>query len=85
MDTDNPNMNNAVHDKHEWWEAKKAEHHARQEKMSAEEKMASNDAFEDLSTEFDAVTDWTEANWDLFTAKVSKWWNAGEIKADETI
>lgn len=85
MDTDTPNMNNAAHDKKEWWEAKKAEHQARTEKMNAEEKMAANDGFENFSKEFDAATDWTEANWDLFTAKVSKWWNAGETEVDKAI
>jgi len=82
---DNPNMNNATHDRREWWEAQKVEHQARLEKMDAEERMAANNAFQDFGTEFDATTDWTDATWDQFKAKLSKWWNAGETKVDESI
>lgn len=85
MDTDNPNLNNAAHDRKEWWEAKKAEHAARVEKMDAEKRMEANDAFNSLSEEFDAAGDWTEASWDEFIAKVQAWWNEGEVKTDEAI
>jgi len=85
MENDNPNMNNAAHDRKEWWEAKKAEHEARIEKMDASERLAANDAFKNFSEEFDAATDWTEASWDQFTAKLSKWWNAGETNVDEAV
>ena len=82
---DNPNLNNAGHDRKEWWSAKKAEHEARLEKMDAEKRLAANDAFNNFSKEFDAATDWTDASWNQFTAKVSKWWNVGEIKVDNSI
>ena len=85
MDTDNPNLNNAAHDRREWWEAKRAEHTARMEKMDAEQRMEHNDAFDNFSEEFDAATDWTEASWDQFKAKVEGWWNKGEVKTDEAI
>jgi hypothetical protein len=85
MDTDNPNLNNAAHDRKEWWEAKKAEHAARVEKMDAEKRMEANDAFNNFSEEFDAAGDWTESSWDEFKAKVQAWWNEGEVKTDEAI
>lgn len=85
METDTPNINNAAHDNMEWWNAKKAEHKARIATMKAEEKMATNDAFQDLSTEVEGAAEWTEAQWDGFKAKVSKWWNAGEVAVDESI
>jgi len=85
MNMDNRNINDASHDRKEWWEAKKAEHEARLEKMDAEKRLAANDAFKNFSEEFDAATDWTAASWDQFKAKVSKWWNEGEIEADKTI
>ena len=53
--------------------------------MDAEKRLAANDAFNNFSKEFDAATDWTDASWNQFTAKVSKWWNAGEIKVDNSI
>ncbi len=85
MDNDNPNLNNAAHDRKEWFESKKAEHQARVEKMEASEKMEANNGWQNFSDEFDAATDWTDASWDEFTAKVGKWWNAGEVKVDESI
>ena len=85
MDTDNPNLNNATHDRVEWWNAKKAEFEAKLEKMDAERRLKANDAFKDFGEEFDAATDWTEAEWDQFKAKVSQWWNSAEIAADEAI
>ena len=85
MDTDNPNVNNAAHDKKEWWEAKKAEQAARVEKMDAERRMEANDAFENLNKEFEAAGDWTEASWDEFKAKAQALWNEGEVNGDEAI
>jgi len=85
MNMDNPNMNVAGHDRKEWWDAKKAEHDARLQKMDAEERLAANDAFKNFSEEYDAATDWTDASWDQFKAKISKWWNAGEIEVDKSI
>ncbi len=85
MDIDNPNINDTSHDRKEWWDAKKAEHEARLEKMDAEERLAANDAFKNFSEEFDAATQWTEASWDQFTAKVSKGWNAAEVGVDKSI
>lgn len=84
-DTDNPNLNNAAHDRHEWWEAKQKEHDARVREMSAEEQMEANNAWNDFRTEMDGAADWTEAKWDQFVAKVEQWWNKGEVKADEAV
>jgi len=53
--------------------------------MDAEERIRANDAFQDFSEEFDATTDWTAAQWDMFKAKVTQWWNKGEVKADEAL
>lgn len=85
MNMDNPNLNDVNHDRTEWWNAKKAEHSARVEKMDAEKRLAANDAFDDLSEEFDAAGDWTEATWDEFKAKVSKTWNEAEIAVDKAV
>ena len=85
MDTDTPNLNDAAHDRKEWWEAKIAEFEARLEKMDAERRLEANDALKDLRAEFDAATDWTEASWDEFKAKTQAWWNKTEVKIDETI
>jgi hypothetical protein len=85
MDTDNPNLNNAVHDRKEWWKAKEAEYSAKMEKMDAERRLSANDAFKNLGEEFDAMEDWTEASWDEFKAKVQAWWNKTEVDTDEAI
>ncbi len=82
---DNPNVNANVENTVEWWAAKKDEMLARLEKMDAEQRMEANDAFKNLSEEFDAATNWTEASWDIFKAKVEQWWNEGETKTDETV
>lgn len=80
MNTDNPNMNNLNQDRKKWWEAKKAEHLARMEKMAAEDRMRANDALNNFSEEFDAAVDWTEASWNEFTAKVEAWWTSDTSK-----
>lgn len=88
MDTDNPNLNNAAHDRREWWEAQNKKYKAQREQARAEGRMESNDADESWSnfeTEMDAAGDWTEAKWDEFTATVSAWWNENEVKADHAI
>lgn len=85
MHNDTPNLNNAAHDKREWWNAKKAEIMAHNDRLDAEARMEANNALEDLSAEFDAAADWTEAAWNEFSAKVSKVWNAGEVEVDEAI
>ncbi len=84
-DTDNPNVNNWQNDYNEWWEATRKEAMARAEKLDAEERMKYNDAWNNFSTEADAAGDWAQADWDEFKARVSKWWNSLEMKADETV
>ena len=85
MDHDNPNLNDVNHDKAEWWAAKRAEMEARLEKMDAADRLKANDTFSNLSETFDVATDWTEASWDEFKAKVEQWWSQAEIKTDESI
>lgn len=85
MDTDNPNLNNAAHDHREWWESFKKEHEAKMDKMEASKRMEANDAFKNFSEEVDAASDWVEADWEQFKARVSKWSNELEINADEAI
>ena len=84
-DNDDPNINNAAHDRREKWDAQKKQMDAQAEEMDAEKRMKYNDGMDNFSTELDAAGDWTEAQWDQFTGKVSEWWNEGEIKTDEAI
>lgn len=68
-----------LHDQKEKWEAIKREYAARQDKIAAERKMEANDAFENFQKEAEAGTDWLEADWDEFSARVDKWWQSLEI------
>lgn len=85
IDQDNPNLNNAAHDRREWWEAKQKEYAAKRQEEGAEATMEANDGWSDLNAEFDAAVDKGEAEWDQFVAKVQQWWNKGEVKADEAV
>lgn len=85
MDIDTPNMNDASHDMHEWWEGVKKEQTAKIEKMDAEERMKHHKILEDFGTEADAAKDWVQADWDQFKGRVQQWTNEGEIAADQAI
>jgi len=85
MDDDNPNLNNAEHDYQEKWQAKRKEMDAKEDQLDAEQRMEYNDAMDNFSEEFDASTDWTEAKWDEWSAKVSKWWNDFEGETDNAV
>lgn len=84
-DSDNPNLNNGSHDRHEWWKAQKDEYAAKMRDNAADTKREANDGWKDMETEFEAVVEQGDAKWDEFTAKVQKWWNKGEEKVDEAI
>jgi len=85
MDDDNQNLNNAEHDYQEKWQAKRKEMDAKEDQLDAEQRMEYNDAMDNFSEEFDASTDWTEAKWDEWSAKVSKWWNDFEGETDNAV
>ena len=85
MDHDNVNLNNAAEDQREWWEAYHKEQRAKAEKMDAEQRMKYNDALDNFSEEVDAASDWVAADWDQFKARVAKWSNDFELKADKAV
>jgi len=58
----------------EKWVAMRKEHDAKSEKLSAEKRIKYNNAFNDFGKEVSAVTDWTSAAWDEFSAKVNQRW-----------
>jgi hypothetical protein len=67
MDSKHKNYN-------EKWVAMRKEHDARSEKLSAKQRIEYNNAFNDFGKEVSAVTDWTGAAWDEFSAKVNQRW-----------
>lgn len=83
--SDSPNLNNWQHDYNEWWNAFKDEQEAKNDALEAEKKMERNDALQSLGTELSAAGDWTQAKWDEFKAKASKWSNEAEMNIDESI
>jgi hypothetical protein len=58
----------------ELWVAIRNEKDARAEKFSAEQRIKYNDMFDNFTEEVSAMSDWTEASWNEFTAKVDKQW-----------
>ena len=70
----------------ELWNAIKNEYIAKADKLDAEQRMEFNDAMEDFSSEVSAATDWLEADWEEFKARVDKKWQefAISIQSDET-
>ena len=67
-------MDSKIENLQERWDAMRREYEAKAEKLSAEKRLEYNDAFEDFSAEVDAATDWTEASWKEFSAKVDRKW-----------
>jgi hypothetical protein len=67
----------------EKWTAMRKEHDAKAEKLSAEERMEYNNAFDDFGEEVSAVTDWTSAAWDEFSAKVNQRWQDFSINTQD--
>jgi hypothetical protein len=59
----------------ELWEAIVKEEEAKIAQLDAEKKMERAEVLDEMKNQFDATTDWTEAKWDEFTAKISKWYN----------
>lgn len=72
------NTNNYI----EKWKAIVKEMDARADKLNAETRMKYNDAMKDFGKEVEAGTDWLEADWDQFSARVTKWWNEIKIELD---
>ena len=85
MDTDSVNLNDAAEDRQEWWEAVRKEQEARADKMDAEEKLKHTSMIHDFSEEMKHAGHWLEADWDEFKARVEKWSNSAQVKADEAI
>lgn len=83
--SDSPNLNNWKHDNNEWWNSFKKEQQAKNEALDAEKRLERNKALDNFGEEAAAAADWTEAKWDEFKAKVSKWSNQAEMKADEAV
>lgn len=67
----------------EKWNAMRKGYEAKAERLSAENRLKYNVAFENFSEEVSAITDWTEAAWDEFTAKVDKKWQELAISIQE--
>ncbi|MCI5051492.1 MAG: hypothetical protein MRY57_04240 [Candidatus Pacebacteria bacterium] len=67
----------------EKWNAIVQEMDARADKINAETRLKYNDAMKNFSEEVNAGADWLEADWDEFTARVTKWWNDFQITIDE--
>lgn len=63
------------------WQALRHEYDARAERLSAEQRLAYNDMFDDFNAEFQAATDWSEATWQEFKAKVERRWS--ELQSDD--
>lgn len=58
-----------------FWDAILKEQEAELAQVDAEEKMKRTNVLEEMKKQFDATTDWTEAKWEQFTAKISQWAN----------
>lgn len=67
----------------EKWEAERKILDAKADQLDAEARLKYNDAMDNFSKEVDATTDWTEAKWNEFSARVKKWWNDMEISSNE--
>lgn len=76
-------MGTKIEDQVEKWDAMKREYTAAQDKVAAEKKLETNDAFENFSKEAEAAGEWAEADWDQFSARVDKWWQSLEIAGHE--
>lgn len=65
------------HNEHykEKWEALRREYDAKAEKLSAEARLKYASAMNDIRGQMDSVTDWTEALWHEYVAKVEKKWH----------
>lgn len=59
----------------ELWQAIVDEQEAKLQQLDAEKRMERAGVLDEMKEQFDATTDWTEAKWDEFMAKVSKWSN----------
>lgn len=66
------------------WEALMQEYVARAERLDAEARLRYNDWQEDMSAEFQAVTDWSEAAWDEFVAKAEQKWHELQLDSNES-
>lgn len=51
------------------------EYAARAERLDASQRLKYNDWREDISAEFQAAEDWSEATWKEFTAKAERRWH----------
>lgn len=87
MDIDRVNLNDYNEDYQEWWQAKQKEMNAAADKLDAEARMRYDKEMQGLINEAQAenVQDWAKADWEQFSARVSKWWNSFELKADKSI
>jgi predicted DNA-binding protein YlxM (UPF0122 family) len=59
----------------ELWEAIVKEQEAKLELLDAQKKMERAEVLDEMKDQFDATTEWTEAKWDEFIAKISRWYN----------
>mgnify|MGYP003396186650 CR=1 FL=1 len=69
----------------EWWQGVLREESAKAAKMDAEQRLQHNKMLEDFGAEASAATDWVEADWEQFKARVQQWTNEAQLKADEAI
>lgn len=69
----------------EWWEGVVKEQSAKADKLDAEERMSHNKALDDFSAEASAATDWAEADWEQFKARVQQWTSDAKMKVDEAV
>lgn len=67
----------------EKWSAMRKEYDAKADRLAAERRLEYNDAFDNFSEEVNAATDWTEAAWNEFTAKVDKKWQEMAIEMQD--
>lgn len=68
----------------EKWGAIKNEMNAHVEKLDAERRLKYNDVMENFDREVEASSDWAEAQWDEFKARVKRQWNEIQISANES-
>lgn len=66
----------------DWWEGVLKEETAKLDKLDAEERMSHNKALEDFSAEASAASDWVEADWEQFKARVQQWTSSAAMKTD---
>lgn len=67
----------------EKWQAIREEMDAHSEKLDAEQRLKYNDAMDNFDKEVEAGSDWAEAQWDEFKARVKKRWNEIQISAND--